>query len=166
MLGALLAEQVRLAHDGSAWHGPGLADNLEGLTAVEAAARPVPAAHSIWEIVLHAAGWADEVRRRLSGGEPAEPADGDWPEVGPVSEEAWAEARRRLRQVHQSLSEAIRQFPQSRWGDRVGSARDAPLGTGVTYADMIAGLLQHDAYHGGQIGLLRRALNPGATPLP
>jgi hypothetical protein len=68
--------------------------------------------------------------------------------------------------VHQSLAEAIRQFPQSRWGDRVGSARDAPLGTGVTYADMIAGLLQHDAYHGGQIGLLRRALNPGATPLP
>ena len=37
--------------------------------------------------------------------------------------------------------------------------RSAPAST---YAEMVQGLLQHDAYHGGQIGLLRKAL--GAPP--
>jgi hypothetical protein len=165
MLGAFLAQQVRLAHDGPAWHGPALAENLESVTAVEAAARPLPGAHSIWEIVLHLTAWAGEVQRRLGGGAPAAPAEGDWPAVGPVSGESWRDAQRELRRVHEELAESVRHFPQPRWDERIGEGRDAPLGTGVTYSEMIAGLLQHDAYHGGQIGLLRRALNPGATTL-
>lgn len=162
MLGALLAEQVRLAHDGPAWHGPGLAENLEGLTAVDAAARPIPAVHSIWEIVLHATAWAREVSRRLSGRAPELPEEGDWPEVGPVSEASWRQARAALKAAHDSLAQATGDFPVSRWGDRVGGERNAPLGTGVTYAAMMLGLVQHSGYHSGQIAMLRRALNPGA----
>ena len=165
MLGTFLAEQVGLAHDGPAWHGPALAENLEGLTAVQAASRPIPGAHSIWEIVLHATAWAAEVRRRLGGANPAMPLEGDWPDVGPVSEQAWTEARRALRNAHEALSQAARDFPSSRWHDRVGEEQDSPLGTGVSYAAMLSGLVQHDGYHGGQIGLLRRALNPGAGPV-
>lgn len=164
MLGTFLAEQVRLTHEGPAWHGPSLVDNLEQVTAVEAAARPIPGAHSIWEIVLHATAWAGEVRRRLGGAAPAEPAEGDWPEVGPVSERAWSEARRGLRSAHEALAEAIRDFPSQRWHDQLGGERDAPLGTGVTFAAMVAGLLQHDCYHSGQIAMVRRALNPGGAP--
>jgi hypothetical protein len=67
-----------------------------------------------------------------------------------------------LRQGHAALAEAVRRYPAERWARRVGGERDAPLGTGVTYAEMVQGLLQHDAYHGGQIGLLRKAL--GAPP--
>lgn len=163
MLGAFLAEQVRVAHDGPAWHGPALAENLESVTAVEAATHPLPGAHSIWQIVLHLTAWTGEVGRRLGGGAPAAPAEGDWPAVGAVSEEGWRAARLDLQRAHRELAAAVARFPQSRWGDRVGDERDAPLGTGVTYAEMIAGLVQHDGYHGGQIGLLRRALNPGAT---
>ncbi len=163
MLGSFFAEQVRLAHDGPAWHGPALVENLEGLNAVEAASRPIPGAHSIWQIVLHATAWAGEVRRRLGGGVPAEPAEGDWPEVGPVSEQAWNDARRALREAHEALAKAAQDFPTGRWNERVGDEASAPLGTGVTFAAMLSGLLQHDGYHGGQIGLLRRAMNPGAA---
>lgn len=161
MLTEFLAEQIRLAHGGPAWHGPSVAENLEGLTAGQAAARPVPGAHSIWEIVLHATAWTNEVRRRLQGQAPREPAEGDWPEVGTVSDERWARARASLREAHVALAETVRAFPASRWHDRVGDERNAPLGTGVSFAGMVAGLLQHDGYHGGQVGLLRRALNPG-----
>ncbi len=161
MLGAFLAEQVLLAHEGLAWHGASLGENLNGLTAAEAAAHPISGAHSIWEIVLHTAAWAGEVRRRLEGGQPALPAEGDWPRVGEPSEPAWAAARERLRAAHESLALAARRFPEARWGKRIGQERDAPLGSGVSYAAMVSGLLQHDGYHGGQIGILRRALRPG-----
>ncbi len=164
MLGAFLAEQVRLAQVGPAWHGPALAENLEGLTAVQAASRPIPGAHSIWEIVLHMTAWTAEVRRRLGGTAPAEPAEGDWPEVGPVSEPAWRAAREALRAAHEALTQAVLDFPADRWQERVGNEPNAPLGSGVSFAAMVSGLLQHDGYHGGQVGLLRRALNPGAAP--
>jgi uncharacterized damage-inducible protein DinB len=163
MLGSFFAAQAQLAHDGPAWHGPALAANLEGLSAVQAASRPIPGAHSIWEIVLHTTAWAAEVRRRLGGAAPAEPAQGDWPAVGIVSEQAWSQARQALRAEHEAVARAVRDFPTSRWHDLVGDERNEPLGTGVTFAAMIAGLLQHDGYHCGQIGLLRRAMNPRAA---
>jgi uncharacterized damage-inducible protein DinB len=158
MFSPFLSEQVRLAQTGPAWHGAALAENLEGINAEQAASRPVPDAHSVWEIVLHMTGWVREVARRLEGGAPQSPAEGDWPPVGRVSEEAWARARETLSQAHTALAASVKRFPESRWSERVGGERDAPLGTGVSYAAMLSGLLQHDAYHGGQIGLLRKAL--------
>jgi uncharacterized damage-inducible protein DinB len=153
-----LATQVEGAVSGPAWHGASLEENLKGLTPEQAAARPVPDAHSIWELVLHLTAWAGEVTRRLGGAEPAMPAEGDWPAVGVVS----TAALERLRSAHVALRDAVRRHPVERWTQRVGGERDAPLGTGVTYAEMVQGLVQHDAYHGGQIGLLRKAL--GAPP--
>jgi hypothetical protein len=52
----------------------------------------------------------------------------------------------------------VARVPEARWRDQVGGERNAALGTGVSYAAMLAGLVQHDAYHGGQVGLLRKAL--------
>jgi uncharacterized damage-inducible protein DinB len=157
-----LAEQVEGALSGPAWHGASLEENLRGLTLEQALARPVPDGHSIWELVLHITAWAGEVTRRMGGAEPAMPAEGDWPAVGAVSPKAWTEALERLRRTHAALVDAVGRHPVERWTQRVGGERDAPLGTGVTYAEMVQGLLQHDAYHGGQIGLLRKAL--GAPP--
>jgi hypothetical protein len=158
MFSPFLSEQVRLAHDGPAWHGAALAENLDGINAVQAASRPLSNAHSVWEIVLHVTGWTREVARRLEGGEPALPAEGDWPAVGHVSEEAWGRARAALGEAHAALVAAVGRFPEARWRERVGGERDPPLGSGVSYAAMVTGLLQHDAYHGGQVGLLRKAL--------
>ena len=43
----------------------------------------------------------------------------------------------------------------------IGTDRDAPLGSGVSYAAMMQGLLQHDAYHLGQVALLKKASRGG-----
>jgi uncharacterized damage-inducible protein DinB len=158
MFSPFLAEQVRLAHAGPAWHGASLAENLAGINAEQAASRPIPEAHSVWEIVLHLSAWVNEVTRRMEGGSPDLPAEGDWPAVGRVSDEAWARATAALAEAHERLADAVARGSEAHWGARVGGERNPPLGTGVTHGEMIAGLLQHDAYHGGQIGLLRRAL--------
>ena len=161
MTADVLADLVLQAYRGPAWHGASLAENLAGLSAADAAAHPVPGAHSAWEIVLHLTAWTGEVHRRLDGGAPDYPAEGDWPEVGEVSERTWAVALERLAAAHEGLAAAVRRFPGVRMTEPVGAERDAPLGTGVTVEGMLAGLLQHDGYHGGQLGVLRRALRPG-----
>jgi uncharacterized damage-inducible protein DinB len=148
---------LRRALHGDAWHGASLDEALAGVDAFAAAAHPIDGAHSIWEIVLHVTGWAREVAKRLRGGEPTPPVRGDWPSPEASTEEAWAAARRELRAVHEELLSALEAFPPERLHERVGGERDAPLGTGVSYLEMIDGILQHDAYHTGQISLLKKA---------
>jgi len=64
---ALLADQLRRAFEGSAWHGPAVLELLQGMNASEAAAKPLPNAHSIWELLLHVAAWDNAALRRLKG---------------------------------------------------------------------------------------------------
>src|SRR5262249_44325871 len=47
-----IEEQLKRAFEGEAWHGPSVRECLADVTAAQAAEHPIPAAHSIWEIVL------------------------------------------------------------------------------------------------------------------
>ena len=64
---ARIADQLRRAFAGEAWHGDSLFEILEGVTAAQASARPIKNAHTIWELVLHIAAWDNAVLRRLGG---------------------------------------------------------------------------------------------------
>ena len=139
------------------WHGPSARQILEGVTAATAAARPIPGAHSIWELVLHVIAWRGEVARRLAGGEPADPAEGDWPPVTDTSEAAWTRTLERLSDSYDRLVATLRRLPESRLDEPVGR-NAAAAGTAVTYYVTLHGAVQHDAYHLGQVSLLKRAL--------
>jgi uncharacterized damage-inducible protein DinB len=149
---------LRRALSGDPWHGPSLQNALEGVAVDTAFAHPIEGAHSIWEIVLHVSGWTREVAKRLRGGEPSTPVGGDWPAPGDLTEERWEAARDELAAAHQELLSHLAAFPRARLDERVGGERNAPLGTGVTFREMIYGALRHDAYHGGQISLLKKAV--------
>jgi uncharacterized damage-inducible protein DinB len=150
------------AHAGDPWHGPSRAAVLADVTAVEAARRPPGGAHSIWELVLHMAGWTSEVARRLRGGAPQLPPEGDWPAVPATPTEAeWSAAKHRLDAAHQDLASALATFPAERLSELVKANRDAPLGAGKSYGATLRGVLQHDAYHTGQIAILKRVLRGG-----
>ncbi len=151
-----LADQLERTWQGDAWHGPTLSDLTAGLSATQAATPHLEEAHSIWEIVLHLTGWMREVERRMAGGEPGEPQGGDWPAVGPATDERWQAARAGLGAMVADLATRIRAFGDERLGERVGKQRDPAMGTGQTYYVMLHGVVQHNLYHAGQIALLRK----------
>jgi uncharacterized damage-inducible protein DinB len=153
-----IIDQLQREHSGDPWHGSPLLAILEDITAAQASAKPLADAHSIWELVLHITGWKGEVRRRLSGAAAGEPPEGDWPAVGTATEAKWAETRARLRAAHEELLAAVRQLPESRLFEPSNDQRDRPLGTGVSYYELLHGLVQHDVYHAGQIAILKRAV--------
>ncbi len=144
------------AHAGDPWHGASRAAILADVTARQAAASPPGDAHSIWQLVLHMEAWTREVTRRLQGGEPALPEMGDWPSLPEPTDDAWRRSLGALDAAHAELARVLSAFPAERLHERVGKSRDAPLGSGVTYAAMLRGLAQHDAYHCGQIAILKR----------
>lgn len=81
-----IVDQLNRAFEGEAWHGPAVVEILEGITAPQAAARPLHGAHSIWEITLHIAAWERAVLRRLHGERAELLTEEDWPAV-PMTDE-------------------------------------------------------------------------------
>lgn len=155
--GPALAELLRKGHSNNPWHGPSTADLLAGVSPSMAAARPVADGHSVWEIVLHMTGWQREVARRLHGATPGLPDEGDWPEPPEPNEPAWELAKAGLRESLEQLAEAVSSLSSQDFEARIGTS-SRPLGTGVTKAETVIGMLQHNAYHSGQIALLIKGL--------
>jgi uncharacterized damage-inducible protein DinB len=151
-----LLDELRRAWDGDPWHGDPVRRVLEGITAQQAAVRPLAQAHGVWELVLHMTAWTREVTRRLRDRVAREPEDGDWPAPG-TGEGEWNAALDALARAHAGLVAAVAAFPPAELDRVVGDARDAPLGAGVTYAVMLHGIAQHHAYHAGQIALLKKS---------
>ena len=132
------------------WHGPNLKQALKGVTAKEAAWRPAPARHNIWEETLHAAYWKYAVRRRLEGGK-----QGSFilkgsnffarPEKGKATEAGWRADRAILENEHRALVQAVQKILKS--------------SAAMKHLPMLYGIAFHDVYHAGQIRLLRRLMN-------
>lgn len=145
--------------EGHAWHGPSVLEALDGLTVADAAARPVPGAHTIYELVHHIAAWIGEARSRLAGNAPGMPADGDFPDPATkVDEAAWTELRARLARRHAELMEAVARFDDTRLDEPVDPKNRGDTSGPVTYRALLSGVAQHNAYHAGQVLLLRKAL--------
>lgn len=158
-LSQFLIDQLERAHGGDPWHGSSRASLLADVTADEARRRPAAAVHSIWELVLHMTAWTREVTRRLQGHMASEPEMGDWPPAPTVSDDtAWHAAMRALDEAHLALRDAVGALDPSRLTAPVSDARNRELGTGVTFAQTINGLVQHDAYHSGQIAAVKKML--------
>jgi uncharacterized damage-inducible protein DinB len=149
--GAALAEELRNVWRGEAWHGPALEQVLEGVSPELAAARPVPAGHSIWELVLHLAAWADVVRRRLDGDAVGDPEEGDFPPVPAATGEEWARARAKLDDAYRRLTERVTRLAGSELGAKLPH-RD------YSARFLVRGAVCHTVYHSGQIGLLRKSI--------
>lgn len=149
--GERIADEIGRALQGDAWHGPSLNELLEGITSEDAIQRPIPAAHNIWELVLHITSWANIARRCITGGQ-VEPAEGqDWPRAGPILENRWATARSALVESHERLREIVSGLSDEEL------SRNAPQSQ-RSVAAMLYGITQHAAYHGGQIAILKKAI--------
>lgn len=155
-----ISDQFQRAFNGQAWHGPSVLSLLAGVTAAQAAAHPVPGAHSIWELTLHIGAWKSACLRRLNG-DPAQLTDDeDWPKVGDTSEDSWLAAKQHLIDVHEQLLEAISSTDESRLDLPIIGERDPEFSS--VYVTLHGGV-QHDLYHAGQIAILKKGLQGVAS---
>lgn len=155
---ARIADQLRRALEGDAWHGPAVLELLQGVSAADAAAHPIRGAHSIWELVLHLAATYRLVLRRVQGDDRQLSPEEDWQSAPPATEERWRDAVDALRSLNEEARRTIATFPPDRLDD--------PLVASPPYTAWVqfVGLTQHDLYHGGQIALLKRALSAAVQP--
>ncbi|HEV3198976.1 MAG TPA: DinB family protein [Bryobacteraceae bacterium] len=147
---ALLLDLLDEAFDKKSWHGPNLRGSIRGVSAREAAWRPAPKSHNIWEYVLHAAYWKYVVRRRITGGQRGSfvlPGSNFFERPGELSEAAWKSDVGILVSQHQDLRRAVVELKPEMREDLKGWR---------SLLHLIRGAAAHDLYHAGQIRLVRR----------
>ena len=148
----LLVAQLDQAYDRKSWHGTNLRGSLRGLKVAQAAWRPGPGRHNIWEIAVHAAYWKYAVRRRVAGGARGSfPLTGsNWFErSGDGGEKAWQADLRLLQETHRALRAAVAALTPA-------ALLGTPAGSTVSTQALVSGIIAHDLYHAGQIQLIKR----------
>ncbi|MBL8764396.1 MAG: DinB family protein [Phycisphaerae bacterium] len=150
---------------GKAWQGPTLLGSLRGISPRQAVVVPAGLRHSIWHLVLHATYWKYAGCLRLQragvrvaplGGAAAsfERSPSNWPALPtPADERAWRADIALLKSWHDAVRRAAASVPP-RSLDMV-----PPGGRTVTPRMVLIGLAAHDAYHTGQIQLLKKLTN-------
>jgi uncharacterized damage-inducible protein DinB len=146
-----IAKLSRHTLDGQPWYGTALCKLLAGVTAEKAAAHPIPGAHSIWQEVLHAITWRKVTIGLLNGNkEPDVTEDENWPQPSENSAAAWQQTLDELAGTQEPLEAALAALTDERLSEK---APEKPY----SFYVLVHGVIQHDAYHAGQIALLKNA---------
>ncbi|MGI8959505.1 MAG: DinB family protein [Bryobacteraceae bacterium] len=144
---ARIADQLKRVYEGPAWLGPALTDILSDVSEEQAARRPIRDGHTIWELVLHIAAWMCIGRERLTATKIRDHTeDENWPPMAG----SWQDALAMLEREERQLEKAILLFPEGRLNE------PAPATEPQTFYELLHGVVQHTAYHGGQIMLLKK----------
>jgi len=96
------------------------------------------------------------VPRRRIDGEALQnlPANRDWPPVADTSPAAWQAAQAALEAAHKALHQRVLDLADAQLDEPV-------VGSDPTVRGMLFGVLQHNAYHAGQIALLCKGREDG-----
>lgn len=136
-------------YSGHPWIDITITHTLEKITAKRAASRVLPNCNSIWEIVNHMISWRINVLQRLQGKVLITPSNNYIEPVLDTSEDAWKNTLKEFQHTQKEWINFLTKF------DVADYEKKYPA-NGMTYYEHIQGIIQHDAYHLGQIVLLSK----------
>ena len=145
-----LAEELELIFSGQPWYGDGVIEKLNKIDPHTANAARVGNPHTIGQVVQHMCAWRKYVMEKLLSNESFQLTDNsaeDWPATDQIM--PWADLLDHLVTSQRDLLGVILAMSD----DDLDS--NAP-GTSFTKRQLIKGIIHHDVYHVGQIGILNR----------
>jgi len=146
-----LAHELRSLYNGKPWLDVTFEASFKTVSAEDAASHPIKNGNSIWTIVNHLVFWHRAVAGRLQKpGKIFVPEGKDFAPITDFSEAAWQKTKENLQTSLEEMAEAILNFDEKKWDQ---TCPDKP----TTFYENAAGIIEHDAYHLGQIVLLKKA---------
>lgn len=148
--------ELRKAFNGDAWHGNHIMQILNQVKPENAFEHFIVEAHSIAEITLHLTSWTEEVSARLLNKIASEPALGDWPLPSNKTIQGWEIIVFDFKVANEELIRICDGIKGQDWHEWIKSESNPLLNKGIDKVELLNGLVQHHAYHGGQIALLSK----------
>lgn len=142
-----IVRQLHEIQEGSLWFDQCFKDKIDGLSDAEALTRPIPQVHSVAEHVSHMLEWRKECMIRFKGlrTELMNSPD-DWKDNTELGKIGWTELKKAF---YNSQLELIRLMETQ--DDTYLETKF--LDTAYNFHYLIEGIIHHDLYHMGQIGI-------------
>ncbi|HXH93992.1 MAG TPA: DinB family protein [Thermoanaerobaculia bacterium] len=141
-----ILDQLNRSWGGPSWTGVDIQPLLDGISEEQARAHPLPNAHSILELTAHMTAWMNAVAARLGGDTRELTPEEDWRDVTQLT---WPAAITEMENAQSHLSDVIARLTPDDLDKKVAGRK-------YTIYVMLHGVIQHNLYHAGQIGLLKK----------
>ncbi len=138
-------------YDGNPWLDINIVDTLNELTASQAA-RTIGDHNSIWQIVRHIVAWRETNLARIQGEMVPAPPNNFIEEIHDTSDAAWEKLLKRLERSQQMILAYFEKADTATFNNIYQPNQHS-------FYEHLQGILQHDAYHLGQIVLLKKLIS-------
>ncbi len=148
-----IIRQLTELQDGSRWFDQCFKDKIGTLSDDEAFTRPLPEVHSVAEHISHIIAWREECLLRFKGQRTdLMNSPDDWKDNASLRSIGWSALKQLFFESTNKLINAIKDkddiFLETRFQD-----------TDYNFHYIIEGIVQHDLYHLGQLGVTIRLLH-------
>ena len=144
-----LKKLIKDHFNGEPWIDVGLMQTLKGLSPTDAATN-INGLNSVWEIIHHITCWRITLLKRIKGEKIPSPADNYFIPVADKTPKAWRETIARLKSSQKDLLLFLNKD--------IAGPDEIPAQGAYTRYELLQGVLQHDAYHLGQILLIKKMM--------
>ena len=145
--------QINELENGSLWFDQSLRDKLDTITDSVAFEKPLPSVHSVAEHVSHMLEWRKECILRFSGGKnELMHSPEDWKDNSQLKIIGWPQLKQALFESSKSMIKLIEGKDDAYLDTRFQD-------TEYTFKYLIEGIIHHDIYHLGQIGVVLKLIS-------
>jgi uncharacterized damage-inducible protein DinB len=153
-----IIRQLQEIQDGSLWFDQCFKDKIDNLSDAEALVRPIPQVHSVAEHISHILEWRKECLLQFKGMKTdLMNSPEDWKGNIELSKIGWTNLKNLFFDSTITLINALENqddaYLETKFQD-----------TDYNFHYLIEGIIQHDLYHLGQIGITIKLLNNNSVP--
>lgn len=150
---ANITQQLQDIQDGENWLDENFKKKIEPISEKQAFTRPIPQMHSVAELISHLIEWRKESIRKLKGGKAKLSVESseNWRSNKELRKVGWNKLKSEFYKSQQELIQLI--------ADKPDDYLDKEYRNQYKFRYLIDGLVHHDLYHLGQIGITIKFLN-------
>lgn len=153
-----LINQLTDLHNGNLWLGESFEKKINSIDEQDAFTKPLHYVHSIAEIIAHLTAWNKDLIKKLKNGigELKEEDQHNWPTNEKLQKSGWEAIWWAYKTNYENVIELLR-TKKDDFLDELYFDQD--FKSEQRYLFALDGMLHHNTYHLGQLGLIIRILN-------
>lgn len=149
-----LIKSLSEVFEGKLWYGESVMEKLENVPYVTGDMTCVPQSHTVAQIIAHLIAWKSFALEKIKSNSDFDIAidsNQDWPDIEINSPKDWETLKQELVSIQSEIYKFLEQKEDGFLGQQV-------TGRDYTFEYLLYGIIHHDIYHLGQIGLIQSQL--------
>jgi uncharacterized damage-inducible protein DinB len=146
-------KDLKQLYEKGAWFGDTYMEKLQDVSEKEAFTQPVKGVHSIAELVSHVTYWRSPIIKALKGSreyQASVDSPGNWQTLDNLKAKGWRNILKDFDESQNQLTKLLK--------DATPEFFKSEYSPGSTWEYVTEGIIQHDIYHLGQLGLVKKML--------